>query len=157
MASDGFTVDRPSSTRPTPNIDWFNDIPSTAAIYLDPDGTPRDVGSTLRNPDLARTYRHIARMGRTASTAAHRRRDRRGAQDPPIADDANHAWRPGLITLDDLRRYARPRATPTRIGYRGLDVWGIGPPSSGGSTVGEALNILEGYSDLPPTARARST
>ena len=32
--------------------------------------------------------------------------------------------------------------------YRGLDVWGMGPPSSGGSTVGEALNILEGYSPL---------
>ena len=29
--------------------------------------------------------------------------------------------------------------------YRGLQVYGMGPPSSGGSTVGEALNILEGY------------
>ena len=44
-------------------MDWFNDIPSTAAIYLDPDGTPRDEGSTLQNPDLARTYRRIARNG----------------------------------------------------------------------------------------------
>jgi gamma-glutamyltranspeptidase / glutathione hydrolase len=34
------------------------------------------------------------------------------------------------------------------VGYRGLDVWGMGPPSSGGSTLGEALNILEGYADL---------
>ena len=32
--------------------------------------------------------------------------------------------------------------------YRGLDIWGMGPPSSGGSTVGETLNILEGYRDL---------
>jgi gamma-glutamyltranspeptidase / glutathione hydrolase len=52
------------------------------------------------------------------------------------------------MTLRDLRDYAAPERTPTRIGYRGLDIWGIGPPSSGGSTVGEALNILEGYSDL---------
>ena len=34
---------------------------------------------------------------------------------------------------------------PTHVNYRGLDVYGMGPPSSGGSTVGEALNILEGY------------
>ena len=39
-------------------------------------------------------------------------------------------------------------ARPTRSGYRGLDIWGMGPPSSGGSTVGEALNILEGYQGL---------
>ncbi len=34
------------------------------------------------------------------------------------------------------------------MSYRGLDIWGMGPPSSGGSTVGETLNILEGYADL---------
>jgi gamma-glutamyltranspeptidase/glutathione hydrolase len=34
------------------------------------------------------------------------------------------------------------------VNHRGLDVWSMGPPSSGGSTVGEALNILEGYPDL---------
>jgi gamma-glutamyltranspeptidase/glutathione hydrolase len=49
----------------------------------------------------------------------------------------------------DLSRYDAIRRDPTRISYRGLDVFGMGPPSSGGSTVGEALNILEA---LPPTA-----
>ena len=44
-------------------VDYFNDVPSTAAIYLDPDGTPRDVGTTLRNPDMARAYDMIARYG----------------------------------------------------------------------------------------------
>ena len=63
VARDGFTVDQTFVDQTTPNIDWFNDIPSTAAIYLDPDGTPRDVGSTLRNPDLARTYRLLGREG----------------------------------------------------------------------------------------------
>ena len=48
------------------------------------------------------------------------------------------------------------RARPTRIGYRGLDVWGMGPPSSGGSTVGETLNILEGYRDLDDPDRTRA-
>jgi gamma-glutamyltranspeptidase/glutathione hydrolase len=45
----------------------------------------------------------------------------------------------------DLRKYDDVQRDPTRVGYRGLEVLGMGPPSSGGSTVGEALNILEGY------------
>ena len=149
VARRGFTVDSTFVSQTTPNVDWFDDVPATAAIYLDPDGTPRDEGSRLRNPDLARTYRQIARFGpSTFYRGAIAEAIVEAAQHPPIADDANHTWRPGLITLDDLRRYAAPERTPTHIDYRGLDVWGIGPPSSGGSTVGEALNILEGYSDL---------
>jgi gamma-glutamyltranspeptidase / glutathione hydrolase len=68
---------------------------------------------------------------------------------PPVAQNADHVWRPGLMTERDLRAYDALRRDPTRIGYRGLDVWSMGPPSSGGSTVGETLNILEGYPDLP--------
>ena len=52
------------------------------------------------------------------------------------------------------RRYRAIERDPTRIGYRGLDVWGMGPPSSGGSTVGEALNILEGYQTSARRPRA---
>jgi gamma-glutamyltranspeptidase/glutathione hydrolase len=49
---------------------------------------------------------------------------------------------------DDLAAYEAIEREPTHTTYRGLDVWGMGPPSSGGSTVGEVLNILEGYDDL---------
>ena len=63
VARRGFTVDQTFVDQTTPVVDYFNDVPSTAAIYLDPDGTPRDVGSTLRNPDLAKTYELIARYG----------------------------------------------------------------------------------------------
>jgi gamma-glutamyltranspeptidase/glutathione hydrolase len=45
------------------NADFFDDIRSTKALYLDPDGTPPDVGTVLRNPDLGRTYRRIAHLG----------------------------------------------------------------------------------------------
>jgi gamma-glutamyltranspeptidase/glutathione hydrolase len=47
------------------------------------------------------------------------------------------------MTLGDLCDYTAPEREPTHVDYRGLDVYGMGPPSSGGSTVGEALNILE--------------
>ena len=67
---------------------------------------------------------------------------------PPTGPGADHAWRPGLLTEADLAAYTAPERRPTHVDYRGLDVWSMGPPSSGGSTVGEALNILEGYPDL---------
>jgi gamma-glutamyltranspeptidase / glutathione hydrolase len=156
VAQRGFTVDQTFVDQTTPNIDYFNDIPSTAAIYLDPDGTPRDVGSTLRNPDLARTYEYIARHGADAfyrGPLARAIAD--AASDPPVAEDANHVWRPGLMTEDDLRDYDAVWREPTRVGYKGLDVWGMGPPSSGGSTIGEALNILEGL-PLSPADPTRS-
>jgi gamma-glutamyltranspeptidase / glutathione hydrolase len=149
VASDGFKVDDTFISQTAGNVDFFNDIPSTAAIYLDGDGTPRDVGSTLKNPDLAHTYQRLAENGASwfyndAPAGAMAR----AAQDPPKAPGANHAWRPGLMTRTDVSRYRAIERAPTHIGYRGLDVWGIGPPSSGGSTVGEALNILEGYDEL---------
>jgi gamma-glutamyltranspeptidase / glutathione hydrolase len=149
VARRGFEVDQTFFDQTQANVDYFDDVPSTAAIYLDPDGTPRDVGSTLRNPDMARAYEYIARNG--ASGFYHgpiARAMAEAAEDPPIAPTANHVWRAGLMTEDDIADYEAIRRRPTHVGYRGLDVWGMGPPSSGGSTVGEALNILEGYRPL---------
>jgi gamma-glutamyltranspeptidase/glutathione hydrolase len=59
------------------------------------------------------------------------------------------------MTPQDLRSYDAVERPPTRVRYRGLDVYGMGPPSSGGSTVGEALNILEGY-DLAGMTRTQA-
>ncbi|MGH2987530.1 MAG: gamma-glutamyltransferase [Solirubrobacterales bacterium] len=149
VARRGFEVDQTFFDQTAGNVDFFDDVPSTAEIYLDADGTPRDVGTTLRNRDMARAYERIGKRGpasfydgpiaETMAAVAH---------DPPIAADADHVWRPGLMTEGDIAAYEAPRREPTRVGYRGLDIWGMGPPSSGGSTVGEALNILEGYEPL---------
>jgi gamma-glutamyltranspeptidase/glutathione hydrolase len=146
VAREGFVVDQTFFDQTRDNVDFFDDIPATAALYLDPDGTPHDVGTVFRNPDLARTYERIAHLGAKGFY--------RGAvadalvetvQHPVVSPTANHTWRPGLMTMRDLHTYTAPERTPTRVTYRGLDVYGMGPPSSGGSTVGEALNILEGY------------
>ena len=149
VARRGFVVDHTFADQTEPNVPWFDDVPSTAALYLDADGTPRDVGTVLRNPDLARAYQRIGEQGASgfyrgpiADAMAE------AVQRPPIAADADHVWRPGLMTTDDVHRYSAPEREPAHTEYRGLDVWGMGPPSSGGSTVGEALNILEGYRDL---------
>jgi gamma-glutamyltranspeptidase / glutathione hydrolase len=156
VARAGFVVDQTFVDQTQPNVDFFDDIPSTRALYLDPDGTPRDVGTVLRNPDLARAYERIAHLGgkgfyRGAIADAMVE----AVQHPPVAPTANHTWRPGLMTMRDLHRYVAPERAPTRVGYRGLDVYGMGPPSSGGSTVGEALNILEGF-DLEAAGRTQA-
>jgi gamma-glutamyltranspeptidase/glutathione hydrolase len=156
VARDGFVVDQTFAEQTQQNLDYFDDVPSTQALYLDPDGTPRDVGSVLRNPDLARTYERIAHLGaRGFYSGAVADAMVEAVQHPPVAADANHTWRPGLLTMRDVKAYVAPERAPTRVGYRGLDVYGMGPPSSGGSTVGEALNILEGFA-LDPADRTQA-
>jgi gamma-glutamyltranspeptidase / glutathione hydrolase len=146
VARDGFLVDPTFFDQTNQNLDYFDDVPATAALYLDPDGTPRDVGSVFRNPDLAATYRRIARDGPKAfyrGSLAAAIVDT--VQHPQVSPSANHTWRPGVMTTRDLRKYRVVERQPTHVRYRGLDVYSMGPPSSGGSTVGEALNILEGF------------
>jgi gamma-glutamyltranspeptidase/glutathione hydrolase len=65
-------------------------------------------------------------------------------QNPPEGPGAGEV-RPGLLDEVDLAVYDAPVREPTRVDYRGLEVYGMAPPSSGGSTVGEALNILEQF------------
>jgi gamma-glutamyltranspeptidase/glutathione hydrolase len=146
VAEHGFVIDQVFFDQTNGNRDFFDDIPATAALFLDPDGTPRDVGTVFTNPALAATYRRIAHLGEKGFY--------RGAiadalvetvQHPVVSPTANHVWRPGVMTMRDLHTYTAPERDPTHVNYRGLDVYSMGPPSSGGSTVGEALNILEGY------------
>jgi gamma-glutamyltranspeptidase/glutathione hydrolase len=147
IAREGFVVDQVFFDQTQQNLDWFDDIPAAAALYLDPDGTPRDVGTIFRNPELARTYERIARRGPKALYRGDLARAIVDTvQHPPVAPTANHVWRPGVMTTRDLRKYEAIEREPTHVDYRGLDVYSMGPPSSGGSTIGEALNILEGYS-----------
>ena len=146
VATNGFVIDQTFFDQILQAVPWFNDIPATAALYLDPDGTPRDVGTLFRNPDLARTYQRLAHLGAKGFyRGVIAEQLVKTVQHPVIAPTADHVWRPGLMTMRDLHRYVAPERAPTHVNYRGLDVYSMGPPSSGGSTVGEALNILEGY------------
>src|SRR4051794_6455824 len=146
VARNGFVVDQTFFDQTQQALDWFNDIPTTSALYLDPDGTPHDVGTVFKNPDLAHAYEEIAKHGpEVLHHGAIARAIVDTVQHPNPAPTANHVWRPGVMTLHDLAKYKAKKRKPTHVTYRGLDVYSMGPPSSGGSTVGEALNILEGY------------
>jgi gamma-glutamyltranspeptidase / glutathione hydrolase len=153
VARHGYVIDQTWFDQVNAVRDFFDDIPATAALFLDPDGTPRDVGTVFTNPALAATYERIAHLGAKGFY--------RGAvadtlvdtvQHPVVRPTANHIWRSGVMTMRDLHTYTAPERAPTHVTYRGLDVYSMGPPSSGGSTVGEALNILEGY-DLSSMTR----
>jgi gamma-glutamyltranspeptidase / glutathione hydrolase len=146
VARNGYVIDQTWYDQANSVLDWFNDVPATASLFLDPDGLPHKPGTLFKNPDLANAYERIAHLGLKGFY--------RGAiadalvttvDAPPVAPTANHIFRPGLMTMSDLRDYTAPERAPTHVDYRGLDVYSMGPPSSGGSTVGEALNILEGY------------
>ncbi|MFI1400745.1 gamma-glutamyltransferase [Streptomyces sp. NPDC020681] len=64
---------------------------------------------------------------------------------PPVAPRSNRTFWPGLMKASDLADYAVVRRDPTHTTYHGLDVYSMGPSSSGGTAVGEALNILENF------------
>ena len=79
VARRGFTVDQTFFDQTTPNVAYFDDIPSTAAIYLDPDGTPRDVGSDAAQPGPGAHVRaHRPQRRRRLLPRPARARDRRG-------------------------------------------------------------------------------
>jgi gamma-glutamyltranspeptidase/glutathione hydrolase len=148
IANDGFVVDQTFHDQIVSNAARFADFTSTSALYL-PNGQAPATGSIFRNPELATTYARIGGRGADAfysGKVADAIVD--AVQHPPVRPGATRNIRPGVMETSDLAAYRAPIRPPTHITYRGLDVYGMGPPSSGGSTIGEALNILEGY-DLP--------
>jgi len=143
VARRGFVVDQTYRQQTLDNQDRFRKFPETARVYL-PGGSAPAVGSVFRNPDLARTYRLL----RTEGTGVLYR-GRLGAE---LVDAArNPRTAPGVqvfrgqITERDLADYRALVKAPTRATYRGLRVYGMPVPSSGGIAVGEALNLLEAY------------
>ena len=145
VARRGFVVDQTFRSQIDENLDIFDDFTSTRELYLPGGKLPR-AGSTFRNPDLAATYALLARAGTDALYDGRLGAEiARTVQAPPVASDADRVVRPGAMTNADLADYAAPFRRPTKVDYKGLEVYGMGPPSSGGSTVGEALNILENF------------
>ncbi|RSS83234.1 gamma-glutamyltransferase [Streptomyces sp. WAC06614] len=154
LARDGFTVDATFRAQTQANQDRFKDFPDTAKLFL-PGGQLPVVGSTFKNPDLADTYTELARKGTAALYRGPIADDIvRAVRTPPVDPAATRLVRPGDLTAADLRAYSTKRQEPTRVGYRGLDVYSMAPSSSGGTTVGEALNILEG-TDLSQLSEAQ--
>ncbi|XVQ87705.1 gamma-glutamyltransferase [Microbispora siamensis] len=143
IAEKGFVVDQTFHDQTQQNAGRFADFTSTASLYL-PGGQPPPVGSVFRNPDLARTYRELGIRGPAWLYGGVLGQEIVATvKKPPVRQGATRNVRTGLMEVSDLRAYRALERPPTKVGYKGLDVYGMAPPSSGGSTVGEALKILE--------------
>ncbi len=155
VAHKGFVVDKTFFDQTDANKARFADFTSTSKLFL-PGGAPPAVGSTFKNRDLAGTYKRLGKdgvdwlyQGRLGDEVVDT------VKSPPQTPGSTRNVRPGLMETGDLAAYEELRRPPTRVGYRGLDVYGMAPSSSGGSTVGEALNILEN-ADLGSMSRTQA-
>jgi len=145
LANRGFVVDSTFRQQTLDNAARFATFPSTSALFL-PGGDAPKVGSTFKNHDLADTYDLIAEGGTDAFyTGALAEEIVDTVQDPPKSPSATLPVPPGFMETSDLAAYTTIDQAPTHVVYRGYDVYGMAPSSSGGSTVGEALNILERF------------
>ena len=156
IAKRGFPVTLDFHQQEQKALTALQSFTSSRKLFLTSDGQPLPVGSRFRNPDLARTYQRLASHGadyfyegRLAEEIA------RTVQRPPVHPGTPVTVRPGIMTERDIENYVAKLRTPTHVKYRGLDVYGMAPPSSGGLTTGEALNILSTWNlSAEPRARA---
>jgi gamma-glutamyltranspeptidase / glutathione hydrolase len=145
LAKTGFSVDATFAQQTTQNQARFAAFRSTRDLYL-PDGKPPEVGSTLKNPDLANTYQAIAEQGVNLFY-----RGELGdaivqtVQNPPTVSEPPFKVIPGGMTAADLEQYAVQVRPAVASNYRDYKLYGMGLPSSGGSVTSEVLNVLSGF------------
>src|SRR6201995_2463550 len=109
-------------------------------------GQPLPVGTLLKNPDRAKTYQLLGKYGPQYLYNGPIGKAIVQADDHPVTTPGQTTVQlPGIMTMNDLRAYQAHVQAPTHVNYRGLDIYSMAPPSSSGTTVGEALNILSHY------------
>ncbi len=134
LARDGFEISHGLARSLERMIPDFKKYPASLAQFSK-NGQPYQAGETLKQPDLARTLERIATQGPAGfyegETAALIEQEMK----------ANG----GLITREDLKSYQAKQRAPIKGSYRGYEIIGMPPPSSGGIAVQMMLNILEPY------------
>ena len=154
LATDGFAIGgRMAAAIAGARNDFLRDADATS-YFLNPDYTPKALGTVIKNPAYAATLTSIAQGGANAFYTG------------PIAQSivekikvtsggatTTVAITPGLTELGDLANYKAIKRTPVCGNYRATVVCGMGPPSSGGIAVAQSLGILDNFdlAALPPT------
>jgi gamma-glutamyltranspeptidase / glutathione hydrolase len=134
LARDGFEMSDGLARSLERTLGSFKKYPASLAQFSK-NGTPYEAGDLFKQPDLARTLQRIADQGPAGfyegETAALLEKEMKA-----------HG---GLITREDLKNYQAKQRAPIKGTYRGYEIIGMAPPSSGGIAVQMMLNILEGY------------
>ncbi|EIC82792.1 gamma-glutamyltransferase [Serratia sp. M24T3] len=135
LARDGFVLTRADTDILDTKTAKFKDQPDVAKIFLRKDGTPLQPGDKLVQMDLAKTLEAISKHGPDAFYKGK----------IPAAVEAASKKGGGIITAADFANYKVTETAPVTCSYRGYKFVSAPPPSSGGVTMCETLNILEGY------------
>ena len=144
IAEKGFALDKAYLRRLDQAVEKLRQFPDSARIFLGPDGNAWPIGHSLKQPDLARSYRKIARH---PTDWFYRGPFALKTEEWMLANG-------GLISRADLAAYKARRREPVRSTYRGFEIVGFPPPSSGGVHVAQILNILETFDlrSMPPNS-----
>ena len=134
LARDGFEVSIDLARSLERMIPEFKRYPASIAQFSR-NGQPYQAGEILRQPDLARSLERIADQGPKGFYEGETAR---------LIEKEMKA-NGGLITRDDLKKYAARERPPVKGTYRGYEVIGMAPPGSGGMGIIQMLNVLEGF------------
>ncbi|AEV75817.1 gamma-glutamyltransferase [Mycolicibacterium rhodesiae NBB3] len=139
LADDGFDISPRMATAIADSAPELKMDPRAAEYFLNPDGSPKIAGTRLTNPAYAKTLGAIASDPQSFYTGAI-------ADDivDAVADTAGGRT-PGLMTRDDLAGYSVKMREALCTPYRGKEICGMPPPSSGGIAVAATLGMLEHF------------
>ncbi|HBE9177635.1 TPA: gamma-glutamyltransferase [Serratia fonticola] len=135
LAREGFILTRADTDILDTSVARFKQDPESAKIFLRKDGSALQPGDRLVQTDLANTLEAIAKEGPSAFYQGK----------IPQAVEAAAKQGGGILTAADFANYKVTEATPITCSYRGYKFVSAPPPSSGGVTLCEILNIVEGY------------
>jgi len=137
LAEDGFPVSPRLASLVAGDAERLARFPATRAYFL-PGGEPLAVGERLSNPAYAETLRALAADGPRAFYTGEIAAD-------IVATVQGAPGNPGVLTETDLAIYRVKERPALCVPYRGYEVCGMGPPSSGASTVGQILGLLSPF------------
>ncbi|MCT8248814.1 gamma-glutamyltransferase [Proteus faecis] len=135
LAREGYILTRADTDVLETTTERFKQDPESAKIFLKPDGTPWQPGDRLIQTDLANTLELIANQGADAFYQG---------EIPKKVEEASKQHN-GLLTQEDFANFTITETKPITCTYRGYEFISAPPPSSGGVTICQTLNILEGY------------
>src|SRR5476649_1456952 len=135
LARQGFVLTRADTDILDTTVKRFKQDPEAARIFLRKDGTALQPGDKLVQKDLANTLEAISQRGPDAFYKGK----------IPQAVEAASKKGGGILTAADFASYKVTETAPITCSYRGYKFVSAPPPSSGGVTMCEILNIVEGY------------
>lgn len=135
IADEGFPVSASYASRIHSEAADLGRFEGSKKLFFHDDGSPLRKGDRFKQPDLAKTYRGIGEHGAEWFY--------RG----PVADKIGNWMKEngGILTAEDFANYVAVSREPVKSQYRGYEIIGMPPPSSGGVHVAQMLNILEHF------------